>query len=80
MMRPILSLMCGTVGACLITAAGLVSVIFAAMGHASELAAAAFLLAGWGACSGIAFVGLAVLGHVTGVIESPAPSKGSRDA
>ena len=79
-MRPILSLMCGTVGACLITAAGLVSVIFAAMGQAGELAAAAFLLAGWGAGFGIAFVGLAVLGHVTGVIESPSNSTGGTDA
>jgi hypothetical protein len=43
-MRAFLTLTCGTVGATFVTASFLTTILFALMGHAGELALAAFVL------------------------------------
>ncbi|MGU3466409.1 hypothetical protein ACLBXO_16305 [Methylobacterium sp. C33D] len=68
-MRALLVLMCGTVGGTMITAAGIVTVLFACMGHAGDLGRSAFVLATWTLGFGLAFLVVSLIGVATGVLE-----------
>ena len=75
-MRAFLVLTCGTVGAVFVTAAGIITALFAGMGHAGELGRSALTLAVWCLGFGIAFLIILYVGHRTGVLEplNPAPA------
>ena len=79
-MRAFLTLTAGTVGACLVTAAGLTTALFAFAGRALDLAVAAFTLATWSLGFGLAFLVIAFVGHASGVLEPTTPhNEGSLD-
>ncbi|GJE47283.1 hypothetical protein GOFOIKOB_0304 [Methylobacterium tardum] len=73
-MRALLVLMCGTVGGTMITAAGIVTVLFACMGHAGDLGRSAITLACWTLGFGFAFLVVSLVGVATGVLEPTAPA------
>lgn len=70
-MRALLATSCGTVGGTMISAAGIVTYLFAFMGHAGDLARAAFTLAAWATGFGVAFLVVALIGVTANVTEPP---------
>ncbi len=68
-MRAFLAITCGTVGATLVTAAFLTTILFALMGHAGALALAAFVVAEWALVFGLVFLTIAYVAHAGGVLE-----------
>lgn len=69
-MRALLTLTCGSVGGCFVTAAILVTTMFVCAGHAADLAVAAFTLAVWSLALGLAFLVIAYAGHIAGILEA----------
>ncbi|SFU51781.1 MULTISPECIES: hypothetical protein [unclassified Methylobacterium] len=68
-MRAFLAITCGTVGATLVTAAFLTTLMFAFAGHAGALALAAFVVAEWALVFGFVFLTIAYVAHAGGVLE-----------
>ncbi|MGU3449717.1 hypothetical protein [Methylobacterium sp. 391_Methyba4] len=74
-MRAFLAITCGTVGATLVTAAFLTTILFALMGHAGTLALAAFVLSEWALAAGLVFLVIAYVAHAGGVLEPVNPPR-----
>lgn len=79
-MRALLTIICGTVGGTLISAAAITTILFLCTGHLQDLAVAAYVLAVWCIGFGLAFLAVAFLGHATGVLEPATPAKEAPDA
>lgn len=74
-MRAFLTIICGTVGGTLISAAMLTSILFVCAGHARELVVAAYVLAVWCVGFDLAFLVVAFVGVAAGVLDSTTPAK-----
>lgn len=80
-MRAFLTIICGTVGGTLISAAAITTILFLCTGHLRDLAVAAYVLAVWCLGFGLAFLVIAFVGVAAGVLEPVnAPAKEGSDA
>lgn len=79
-MRAFLTLTCGTVGATFITAAGIITVLFAGMGHAGDLGRSALTLAAWCTGFGVAFLTILYVGLKAGVLQPTGRVRDDADA
>ena len=79
-MRAFLTIVAGTVGATFVTASFITTILFALMGHAGELALAAFVVSEWALVAGLVFLVIAYVAHAGGVLEPVNPPREARDA